>query len=276
MKHSSTVITFPYDMACDIKYLPTARHKKPHTIRGSHRVCGSIPILEEKDFPLAFIVTTYRTVCPKAKTQKDLSEHLPTKAGYFPIHVRAYNGKLYLQYQYGFGAVETTCGAKCGVKNVEGLKYEVERYFASRNYGIKMTPQETGKFLDKSIQLEEHIYELSKRQSDDRKYFIEFCNQYVSFKGKLWIECGEPFYHYMTFGMGHGNGGTAFFVAFAKQWLTWHEGSNVYNAFHREKCLKKAREIATQRGDSMNLLTNPKENIQVFLPKLVKIKENIF
>ena len=51
-----TVITIPYDMACDIKYLPSKRHRKPHTTRGSHRVCGEVQVVEEKDFPVAFKV----------------------------------------------------------------------------------------------------------------------------------------------------------------------------------------------------------------------------
>jgi hypothetical protein len=50
----------------------------------------------------------------------------------------------------------------------------------------------------------------------------------------------------------------------------------VYNAFHREQCLDAARERATMRHDSMTLLNHPKEDIEIFLPELVKIKENIF
>jgi hypothetical protein len=98
----------------------------------------------------------------------------------------------------------------------------------------------------------------------------------VSFKGKLWTECGEPFYHYMVFGMGYGNGGTAFFVDFENEWLAWHRGEMVYNAFHRKECLDAARERATLRHDSMTLLNNPKGDIEILLPELVKIKENIF
>lgn len=33
---------------------------------------------------------------------------------------------------------------------------------------------------------------------------------------------------------------------------------------------------ATMRHDSMALLNNPKVNIEILLPELVKIKENIF
>jgi hypothetical protein len=50
----------------------------------------------------------------------------------------------------------------------------------------------------------------------------------------------------------------------------------VYNAFHREQCLDAARKHAAMRHDSMTLLNNPKENIEILLPELVKIKENIF
>ena len=270
MKHSRTVITFPYDMACDIKYLPTKRHKKPHTIRGSHRVCGEVPVIEEKDFPVAFKVKKYHTVCPSAKTHGDLSKDLPTTAGYMPVPVRAYKGKFYRQYQYGFGAVETTCG----VKSVEALRYEVERTF--REYGIEMTPPETGKFLADAIILEEDRDLLSAAQKADGMRLREFCSKFVSFKGKLWRECGEPFYHYMVFGMGNGNGGTAFFVDFENEWLACHPGEMVYNAFHRKECLDAARERAIMRHDSMTLLNSPKADIEILLPKLVKIKENIF
>ena len=270
MKHSRTIITFPYDMACDIKYLPTKRHKKPHTIRGSHRVWGEVPVVEEKDFPAAFNVKKYHTVCPSAKTHDDLSKNLPTKDGYMPIPVRAYKGKFYRPYQYGFGAVETTCG----VNSIEALRYETERMF--REYGIEMTPPETGKFLANALMLEEDKVSLSAAQKADGKRIREFCSEFVSFKGKLWTECGEPFYHYMVFGMGNGNGGTAFFVDFENEWLAWHPGEMVYNAFHREQCLEAARKHATMRHDSMTLLNNPKVNIEILLPELVKIKENIF
>ena len=270
MKHSRTIITFPYDMACDIKYLPTKRHRKPHTIRGSHRVWGEVPVVEEKDFPVAFKVKKYHTVCPSAKTHDDLSKDLPTKDGYMPITVRTYMGKFYRPYQYVFGAVETTCG----VKSIEALRYETERMF--REYGIEMTPPETGKFLANALMLEEDKVSLSAAQKADGKRIREFCSEFVSFKGKLWTECGEPFYHYMVFGMGNGNGGTAFFVDFENEWLAWHPGEMVYNAFHREQCLEAARKHATMRHDSMTLLNNPKVNIEILLPELVKIKENIF
>lgn len=270
MKHSRTIITFPYDMACDIKYLPTKRHKKPHTIRGSHRVCGEVPVVEEKDFPVAFKVKKYHTVCPSAKTHEDLSKDLPTKSGYMPVPVRAYKGKFYRPYQYGFGAVETTCGAK----SVEALQYEAKRMF--HEYGIEMTPPETGKFLSNALMLKEDMCALAEAQKEDGKRIKNFCSEFVSFKGKLWTECGEPFYHFMVFGIGNGNGGTAFFVDFENEWLAWHPGEMVYNAFHRKECLDAARERATMRHDSMTLLNNPKVDIEVLLPELVKIKENIF
>lgn len=265
-----TVITIPYDMACDIKYLPSKRHRKPHTTRGSHRVCGEVQVVEEKDFPVAFKVKKYRTVCPSAKTQKELSEDRPTKNGYMPITVRTYKGKFYRPYQYVFGAVETTCG----VKSIEALRYETDRMF--REYGIEMTPSETGKFLADAIMFEEDKDSLSAAQKADGKRIREFCSKFVSFKGKLWTECGEPFYHYLVFGMGNGNGGTAFFVDFENEWLAWHRGEMVYNAFHREECLDAARKRATMRHDYMELLNHPKEDIEILLPELVKIKENIF
>lgn len=270
MKHSKTFITFPYDMACDIKYLPSKRHRKPHTTRGSHRVCGEVPVVEEKDFQVAFKVKRFHTVCPSAKTPDDLSKDLPTKDGFMPITVRTYKGKFYRPYQYVFGAVETTCG----VKSIEALRYETDRMF--REYGIEMTPPETCKFIADAIMLEEDVRSLASAQKADCKRFRKFCSEFVSFKGKLWKECGEPFYHYMVFGMGNGNGGTAFFVDFENEWLAWHRGEMVYNAFHREQCLEAARKRATMRHDSMTLLNNPKEKIEILLPELVKIKENIF
>lgn len=276
MKHSRTVISFPYDMACDIKYLPTKRHKKPHTIRGSHRVMGEVPVVEEKDFPVAFKVKKYRTVCPKAKTQEDLAFHesknFPNKSGHMPIQVRAYKGRFYRMYQYGFGAVETTCG----VKTIEALNYEAKWRFRDGRGDIEMTPPETGKFLTDCIQRDEDIQELANRQKDDVRKFKEFCGQFVSFKGKLWEECGEPYYHYLCFGMGHGNGSTGFFVDFELGWLAWHSGYLVYNAFHREQCLEDARKHATMRHDDLTYLKNPKENIEILRPDLVKIKENIY
>jgi hypothetical protein len=250
--------------------VPTKSHKKPHTIRGSHRVYGEVPVVEEKDFPVAFKVKKYHTVCPSAKTPSDLLKDLPTKSGYMPIHVRAYKGKFYRPYQYRFGAINTLCG----VKSVEALRYKADHMF--RKYNIEMTPPESGKFLADAIMLEEDIYSLASAQQADIKRMQEFCSKFVSFKGKLWTECGEPFYHYMVFGMGNGNGSTGFFVDFENEWLAWHRGEMVYNAFHREQCLDAARKCATMRNDSMTLLNKPKEDIEIFLPKLVKIKENIF
>ena len=145
-----------------------------------------------------------------------------------------------------------------------------------REYGIEMTPSETGKFLADAIMFEEDIYSLAEAQKDDCKRFRKFCSEFVSFKGKLWKECGEPFYHYMVFGMGNGNGDTAFFVDFENEWLAWHRGEMVYNAFHREECLEAARRHAAMRHDSMTLLNNPKGDIEILLPELVKIKETIF
>lgn len=58
--------------------------------------------------------------------------------------------------------------------------------------------------------------------------------------------------------------------------LALHRGEMVYNAFHREQCLDAARKRATLRHDCMNFLNNPKEDIEILLPELAKIKENIF
>ena len=51
---------------------------------------------------------------------------------------------------------------------------------------------------------------------------------------------------------------------------------NGVQRLHREECLEAARRHAAMRHDSMTLLNNPKEDIEILLPELVKIKENIF
>ena len=254
---------------CKITYLPNRRCKKPRTIVGSHKVWGLVKNLSEAQFPVAFKVTKYDTVCKEARTHEDLSSReLPTQSGYFTTPVRTYDGKFYRPYQFGFGAVRTTRG----VNTTVALELETKWHF---NRDIPdMTPPETGMFFtepNKNI----HVSDNQEKTTED---FKDFMSQFVSFRGKLWVECGEPYYHFVTFGMNGDGGSVGFFVDYEKEWLTWHEGDLVYNAKHRKKCLQEARNIAIRRGNDLTLLTGkyPKENIEILMPKMVKIKENIF
>jgi len=252
------------DIPCKIEYLPNSRCKKPRSIVGSHKVWGLISNLSDDQFPLAFNVTEFDTVCKQARTQEDLSrKQLPTKSGYFTVPVRTYDGKCYRPYQFQFGATRTTRG----VSTMTGINWEIKWYFDPRH--AEMTPPETGEFGNKNIIL-------SHDQDETFIKFKKFCEKFVSFHGKLWVECGEPFYTFTTFGCCGDRGSVGFFVEYEKEWLKWHEGSLVYNAKHRKKCIQEARSCAIRRGNDLGLLTDPKENIEVIMPKMVKIKENIF
>jgi len=268
MKREQCILLDPVsisaDIPCKIEYLPNSRCKKPRTIIGSHKVWGLVNNLSDDQFPLAFNVTTFEMVCKQARTQEDISlKQLPIKSGYFTVPVRTYDGKCYSPYQFIFGAARTTRG----VSTMAGLKWEIKRHFNPCN--AKMTPPETGEFGNNNIIV-------SHDQEDTFNEFKKFCEQFVSFHGKLWVECGEPFYHFIPFGCCGEHGSVGFFVDYEKEWLTWHAGSLVYNAKHRKKCIQEARSCAIRRGNNPDLLADPKENIEVIMPKMVKIKENIF
>lgn len=104
---------------------------------------------------------------------------------------------------------------------------------------------------------------------------IEYLNDWV--KNQLIIEgvryqpCGEPHYVVMTFGLGRNHGGTACVIDGYYDQKDCN--SSVFSLLERDKAIKKATEVATNRGDTNYLPIKPQgPDWEVLIPEAIQIK----
>lgn len=158
--------------------------------------------------------------------------------------VRCFRGKLYKQM----------------MKHNTVVCYDDERYKV-----VKMEDFEH--YFDGRAYL---TYDHKERNRDYCiKKYKELAKQYLIIDNLCWMECGEPRYVVVTFGLGHNHGGTGLFVD------TYYNpnisNKNYFSALNGKAAVEYANQVAARRGDTEDV-GKFEEMIEVLMPECVKIK----
>ena len=238
------------------KYLPTKRHRKERVRIVENTETVTIREISESEFPIAFIVHDYQSVCENAKKYKDFRDDSKCIFKVFSEKVRTFNGRLFKPVRYSYGAAISTLFEE----PAPYLKHEFEEYEPS-SYWYTNYSNNT-EFSEKSILLEDNICEKKQELLEKTKHYV-ICN------GVVWKGCEEPMYLINTFGLGHNHGETGFFIQYS--YNSNISNKNYFNALQREQAIAYGKQIALNRGDtdSVEGLGDGKD-IEVFMPEMVK------
>ena len=232
------------------EYLPTKRHRKPRTRSLTRSMTVSIPELQDKEFPVAFIVHDYKSVYEDVESYSDFDG----KCGdyrMFPEEIRTYNGRLYTPIRVTHGAAISTV-----FENPETFLWRLWR-IADHYYYCA-----ADNFSENSIVVGDNSKEREKE-------IIKEAENYVFHDGKFWELCGEPMYMINTFGLGHNHGGTGFFVQYS--YNPNISNKNYFNALQREEAIAYGKAVAANRGDTESIDRIGKyDNIEVLMPEMVR------
>lgn len=212
--------------------------------------------ISESEFPIAFIVHDYQSVCENAKKYKDFRDDSKCTFKVFSEKVRTFNGRLFKPVRYSYGTAISTLFEE----PASYLKHEFEEYEPS-SYWYTNYSNNT-EFSEKSILLEDNICEKKQELLEKTKHYV-ICN------GVVWKECEEPMYLINTFGLGHNHGGIGFFIQYS--YNSNISNKNYFNALQREQAIAYGKQIALNRGDtdSVEGLGDGKD-IEVFMSEMVK------
>lgn len=89
--------------------------------------------------------------------------------------------------------------------------------------------------------------------------------------GELYVQCSEPRYSIVTFGLGHNHGGTGMFCDYS--YNPNISKDNYFSALQGEAAVAYANKVAERRGDT-NDVGKFKPFIVCHMPELVKVKPN--
>lgn len=245
-------ISFYYQM----RFLPTKRHRKARIARIRHEQDIAIAAPDACDFPVAFVVHDYKSVCSGAKTWSDFEE-LPISYELGSEEIRSYGGKLFRPLYIRHGAAVST-------------EYETEQYVASKIESFASLGVGCTLCVD-----EDEIPTTAIIQSNDLSNSLEMAqqeaSQYVFFNGHFWEACGEPRYLVQTFGLGFNHGGTSIFIEY--RYNPNIAASAYFSALERQRAIDKGIRTAQARGDTEDIprIQNTALNIDVRMPELVLV-----
>ncbi len=124
------------------------------------------------------------------------------------------------------------------------------RYYANTSW-YDLAPC-TSEFL--AHQLKPNYYEIHNFNTDTeqiKEYIQSQANRFLICDGKLYEEASEPMYVIMTFGLGYNHGGSALMIE--DYYNPNIPSSRYYAANQREEAIAKAKEIASNRGDTESI-----------------------
>lgn len=228
------------------KYLPTKRHRKLRERYVKNSVDVEIKEVNEKEFPIAFIVHDYQMVYENAKSYSDFNGNGDYRM--FSEEIRTYNGNLYMPVRVMHGAAISLC-----FESLDYIKKQIEDYAPYWKGGEE--------FTEESIIMEDSIAECQEnifRKAED----------YIIYDGKVWKTCGEPMYNITTFGLGHNHGGTGFFIQY--HYNENISNKNYFNALEKEKAIAYGKQVALNRGDTESVEgMGDHDIIEVLMPEMV-------
>lgn len=229
------------------EYLPTKRHRKSRSVVVDDHASFEIEELYLDNFPLAFEVEDYKFVYAEASyDNSNIVFQL------FTEEIRTFQDALYKPMRYGSGAAIST-----EFLPVEEIEKNMSAGFHKHHYQADLPMP--GKTLLLADNREEILSKIQKEVNN-----LVFCDD------RFWRVCSEPMYLVLTFGLGHNQGGTGFFVEDCYNGNISQQ--NYFTALQREEAIQYALDVAARRGDTNSLdnLKTPKENIIVHMPEMVR------
>lgn len=94
-------------------------------------------------------------------------------------------------------------------------------------------------------------------------------HQAIIIDGQTWVECGEPRYCVMTFGLGCNHGGTALMTQYDYNSNIPHDC--YFRIDKREEAIEAATETAKGRGDNKSLPIKPSADCKILIPEAVRL-----
>lgn len=229
-------------------YLPTPRCRKLRYRDARGTTSAQVLLLTEPDIdaPVAFRFADSRLTAAMGYDYYGDEKHRVNK------EVRIFDGKLYERDHNG----NHYCQGKGwfnGDDFMERLK-DFDRRSPNLCYSIGKIPTSLEDFHAAIAAKAESVVLM---QRDDGEIGV-------------WIECGEPRYMFLTFGLGHNHGGTGLFIEQHYNDNVSH--NNYFDALHREDAIKAAVDVALRRGDDQSMDSIMRcENIEVLIPEAVKV-----
>ena len=111
-----------------------------------------------------------------------------------------------------------------------------------------------------------HSFDCSLSRTEVVEKVKEQAAEYLIIENQVWIQCGEPRYVIITFGLGHNHGGTGLFVETG--YNPNISNSRYFNALQGKEAVKEAKRVARGRGDTDSIRLMH-EMIKVHIPEIV-------
>lgn len=244
-------------------FLPTKRHKKIkyRKMQGSMNI--TIRELTTEEFPIAFIVNKWESVCEGMKSYSDY-DNCKCDFKVFAEEIRTYNGELRKPVRITHGtAISTLFEDYTYILNNVKWSLRNSRLNSFDNYPFEDNSNE---FTENSVVIDDN-----KKQVEN--YIRKITKSYIYCDGKFWSVCSEPRYVINTFGLGHNHGGTSMFIDY--HYNPNIPSDNYFNALQRDEAVAYGQEVAARRGDTESIKDmGDNRLIEVLMPEMVKVKPN--
>lgn len=152
------------------------------------------------------------------------------------VDYRLYRGRLYCRaMMYHF------CAGGRGPYTMEEF---VKHYAQSPHYSVMLNFKEASEGIRSSL------------------------HKYLILDGDIWLQCREPVYCIVTFGLGHNHAETVLMTEGYKRGVT---KQTFFNALQREEAIEACKQVALDRGDTNSISSiGGFWKIEVLIPEAVK------
>lgn len=252
----------------EVPFLPTKRARKERVTTETVKVPVEIKCPEEKDFPVAFEVTNYASLAEGVtkeyfRSVRDTEEfnRISLRAGW-ELHteeLRILDGKLYKPVHVNLsGSLNSTLYEN----SPDFIQNELEWY--QREYR-HFNNDEFDK--DKSVIIDE----IRNKNLDEKTAKIQkSAEQFLMFGGKVWKECGEPYYSLYFMSDGNISGWLEEWGRNTEQRNGFYDKSKLdFSALHQNEFIEKIKKYPKGKGRI------PEVCIKVLIPEAVRLKDHI-
>ncbi len=233
-------------------YLPDSKCRKKRiwdTFPGTLDVEIAEPTAQE--FPVAFMVRDYKTICRDALTVQDFNNEKEFRA--YTEEIRLFKGDLYKPVRIRYGVAISTL-------------YENGHYIRNR-----LSSAYEGCLPD-DYQEGTSIVTMSTK-TDKEEGVHKSAEDFLFFDGKFWEKCGEPYYKAETFRVGQNRVGTSLFIHSTTDKDEMFD-DDTFNALEHKKAVRHALKTAKERGDEFSLknIKDSQKYIKTLIPDAVHIR----
>ena len=238
-----------FKLEAKYSYISIFRRSKRHRRNLHHIYTKSFEFdcrqLDEKEFKKVYVVRDYASVYKDAKTAEDFRDSSKGNFRLVDTPIRKYKGKLYRPVMYYHGSAVSTIFMD--TKDVVSSEIEWQIRYAVTDINSE------AQRLFKSVCDIETVGSVSVTDTllEAREAAQKVVDQFVFFDNIWWVETVPPVYHYNTFGLGHNHGGTGLFIGYVDiNSLDKYARNFYFTPKQREKAIKTAIKVATDRGDT--------------------------